>query len=196
MRFVCSDFVIYFFPPCLQTPCKSSLILCEKVKRAYLKMSFLLLFKAMFLGCFCFFPSCCLLYAFSQVACFGEDVFSAFQKAMLATGFTFPKEGILIGIQVSPENQSWERTDTEEFGNCCHVFIHVSLWLKCVSVQPILKCSKTVGNKHHGEIFTGFPGAGLVFFTLGPDGFYWELQKTAGVKPPGTATSRGLGSES
>ncbi|NXG57894.1 CPSM synthase, partial [Hemiprocne comata] len=33
--------------------------------------------------------------------CFGEDVYSAFQKAMLATGFTFPKEGVLIGIQKS-----------------------------------------------------------------------------------------------
>ncbi|NXW40757.1 CPSM synthase, partial [Nyctiprogne leucopyga] len=47
------------------------------------------------------FPSCHHLCAFSQVACFGEDVYSAFQKAMLATGFTFPKEGILIGIQKS-----------------------------------------------------------------------------------------------
>ncbi|NXA10740.1 CPSM synthase, partial [Sapayoa aenigma] len=48
-----------------------------------------------------FFLSCCLFCAFPQVACFGEDVYSAFQKAMLATGFTFPKEGILIGIQKS-----------------------------------------------------------------------------------------------
>lgn len=56
----------------------------------------------MVLGWFWFFPFC----ALSQVACFGEDVYSAFQKSMLATGFTFPKEGILIGIQVSPKNQS------------------------------------------------------------------------------------------
>ncbi|GAB0191795.1 carbamoyl-phosphate synthase, mitochondrial [Grus japonensis] len=39
-------------------------------------------------------------YVGIKVACFGEDVYSAFQKAMLATGFTFPKEGILIGIQL------------------------------------------------------------------------------------------------
>lgn len=69
-------------------------------------MSFMFLFKAVVLGSFSFFPSCNLLDAFPQVACFGEDVYSAFQKAMLATGFTFPKEGILIGIQVSPKNQS------------------------------------------------------------------------------------------
>ncbi|RMC18343.1 hypothetical protein DUI87_04229 [Hirundo rustica rustica] len=39
-------------------------------------------------------------YVGIKVACFGEDVYSAFQKALLATGFTFPKEGILIGIQL------------------------------------------------------------------------------------------------
>ncbi|NWS69318.1 CPSM synthase, partial [Crotophaga sulcirostris] len=43
----------------------------------------------------------CEMASTGEVACFGEDVFSAFQKAMLATGFTFPKEGILVGIQKS-----------------------------------------------------------------------------------------------
>nr|XP_009686964.1 PREDICTED: carbamoyl-phosphate synthase [ammonia], mitochondrial [Struthio camelus australis] len=43
----------------------------------------------------------CEMASTGEVACFGEDVYSAFQKAMLATGFTFPKKGILIGIQNS-----------------------------------------------------------------------------------------------
>ncbi|NXC42745.1 CPSM synthase, partial [Penelope pileata] len=43
----------------------------------------------------------CEMASTGEVACFGEDVYSAFQKAMLATGFTFPKKGILIGIQKS-----------------------------------------------------------------------------------------------
>ncbi|NWI32116.1 CPSM synthase, partial [Sula dactylatra] len=43
----------------------------------------------------------CEMASTGEVACFGEDVHSAFQKAMLATGFTFPKAGILIGIQKS-----------------------------------------------------------------------------------------------
>ncbi|XP_048809743.1 carbamoyl-phosphate synthase [ammonia], mitochondrial isoform X3 [Lagopus muta] len=43
----------------------------------------------------------CEMASTGEVACFGEDVYSAFQKAMLATGFTFPKQGILIGIQKS-----------------------------------------------------------------------------------------------
>ncbi|XP_049658643.1 carbamoyl-phosphate synthase [ammonia], mitochondrial [Accipiter gentilis] len=43
----------------------------------------------------------CEMASTGEVACFGEDVYSAFQKSMLATGFTFPKEGILIGIQKS-----------------------------------------------------------------------------------------------
>ncbi|XP_040461078.1 carbamoyl-phosphate synthase [ammonia], mitochondrial [Falco naumanni] len=43
----------------------------------------------------------CEMASTGEVACFGEDVYSAFQKAMLATGFRFPKEGILIGIQKS-----------------------------------------------------------------------------------------------
>uniref|UniRef100_A0A8C3JEF9 carbamoyl-phosphate synthase (ammonia) n=1 Tax=Calidris pygmaea TaxID=425635 RepID=A0A8C3JEF9_9CHAR len=43
----------------------------------------------------------CEMASTGEVACFGEDVHSAFRKAMLATGFTFPKEGILIGVQKS-----------------------------------------------------------------------------------------------
>ncbi|NWW17986.1 CPSM synthase, partial [Falcunculus frontatus] len=43
----------------------------------------------------------CEMASTGEVACFGEDVYSAFQKALLATGLTFPKEGILIGIQKS-----------------------------------------------------------------------------------------------
>uniref|UniRef100_A0A8C3ETK5 carbamoyl-phosphate synthase (ammonia) n=1 Tax=Corvus moneduloides TaxID=1196302 RepID=A0A8C3ETK5_CORMO len=43
----------------------------------------------------------CEMASTGEVACFGEDVYTAFQKALLATGFTFPKEGILIGIQKS-----------------------------------------------------------------------------------------------
>ncbi|KFV50394.1 hypothetical protein N328_01009, partial [Gavia stellata] len=43
----------------------------------------------------------CEMASTGEVACFGDNVSSAFQKAMLATGFTFPKEGILIGIQKS-----------------------------------------------------------------------------------------------
>ncbi|XP_056352515.1 carbamoyl-phosphate synthase [ammonia], mitochondrial [Oenanthe melanoleuca] len=43
----------------------------------------------------------CEMASTGEVACFGDDVYSAFQKALLATGFKFPKEGILIGIQES-----------------------------------------------------------------------------------------------
>lgn len=35
-----------------------------------------------------------------QVACFGPNIYSAFLKAMLSTGFKLPQKGILIGIQV------------------------------------------------------------------------------------------------
>lgn len=37
-----------------------------------------------------------------QVACFGQNIYSAFLKAMLSTGFKLPQNGILIGIQVRP----------------------------------------------------------------------------------------------
>ncbi|XP_066409713.1 carbamoyl-phosphate synthase [ammonia], mitochondrial [Molothrus aeneus] len=43
----------------------------------------------------------CEMASTGEVACFGEDVYSAFQKALLATGFTFPQKGILLGIQES-----------------------------------------------------------------------------------------------
>lgn len=41
----------------------------------------------------------CVLF---QVACFGQNIYSAFLKAMLSTGFKLPQNGILIGIQVRP----------------------------------------------------------------------------------------------
>lgn len=43
---------------------------------------------------FCFPPN-------AQVAGFGENVHSAFLKAMLSAGFKLPRKGILLGVQVS-----------------------------------------------------------------------------------------------
>ncbi|NWV00271.1 CPSM synthase, partial [Upupa epops] len=43
----------------------------------------------------------CEMASTGEVACFGDDLHSAFQKAMLATGFTFPRKGVLVGIQKS-----------------------------------------------------------------------------------------------
>lgn len=40
------------------------------------------------------------LCAFLKVACFGPNIYTAFLKAMLSTGFKLPQKGILIGIQV------------------------------------------------------------------------------------------------
>lgn len=47
-------------------------------------------------------PSQLLVYVLFQVACFGQNIYSAFLKAMLSTGFKLPQNGILIGIQVRP----------------------------------------------------------------------------------------------
>ncbi|KAF3694976.1 Carbamoyl-phosphate synthase [ammonia], mitochondrial [Channa argus] len=40
-------------------------------------------------------------YVGIKVACFGANIYSAFLKAMLSTGFKLPQKGILIGIQHS-----------------------------------------------------------------------------------------------
>lgn len=40
---------------------------------------------------------------FLKVACFGPNIYTAFLKAMLSTGFKLPQKGILIGIQVEPQ---------------------------------------------------------------------------------------------
>lgn len=40
------------------------------------------------------------VYAFFKVACFGPNIYTAFLKALLSTGFKLPQKGILIGIQV------------------------------------------------------------------------------------------------
>uniref|UniRef100_A0AAQ4PWD5 Carbamoyl phosphate synthase arginine-specific large chain n=1 Tax=Gasterosteus aculeatus aculeatus TaxID=481459 RepID=A0AAQ4PWD5_GASAC len=44
----------------------------------------------------------CVCVFLLQVACFGPNIYSAFLKAMLSTGFKLPEKGILIGIQVRP----------------------------------------------------------------------------------------------
>uniref|UniRef100_A0A8C2KU63 Carbamoyl phosphate synthase arginine-specific large chain n=1 Tax=Cyprinus carpio TaxID=7962 RepID=A0A8C2KU63_CYPCA len=42
----------------------------------------------------------CEMASTGEVACFGPNIYSAFLKAMLSTGFKLPQKGILIGIQV------------------------------------------------------------------------------------------------
>ncbi|XP_067320041.1 carbamoyl-phosphate synthase [ammonia], mitochondrial [Anolis sagrei] len=43
----------------------------------------------------------CEMASTGEVACFGENVHSAFLKAMLSTGFKLPQKGILLGIEHS-----------------------------------------------------------------------------------------------
>ncbi|XP_076026164.1 carbamoyl-phosphate synthase [ammonia], mitochondrial [Genypterus blacodes] len=43
----------------------------------------------------------CEMASTGEVACFGPNIYSAFLKAMLSTGFKLPQKGILIGIQES-----------------------------------------------------------------------------------------------
>uniref|UniRef100_A0A670I803 Carbamoyl phosphate synthase arginine-specific large chain n=2 Tax=Podarcis muralis TaxID=64176 RepID=A0A670I803_PODMU len=43
----------------------------------------------------------CEMASTGEVACFGENIHSAFLKAMLSTGFKLPQKGILLGIQPS-----------------------------------------------------------------------------------------------
>uniref|UniRef100_A0A8D3BQT0 carbamoyl-phosphate synthase (ammonia) n=2 Tax=Scophthalmus maximus TaxID=52904 RepID=A0A8D3BQT0_SCOMX len=43
----------------------------------------------------------CEMASTGEVACFGPNIYSAFLKAMLSTGFKLPQKGILIGIQQS-----------------------------------------------------------------------------------------------
>ncbi|XP_053328297.1 carbamoyl-phosphate synthase [ammonia], mitochondrial [Spea bombifrons] len=43
----------------------------------------------------------CEMASTGEVACFGHNIYSAFLKAMISTGFKLPQKGILIGIQHS-----------------------------------------------------------------------------------------------
>ncbi|KAF3843004.1 hypothetical protein F7725_001853 [Dissostichus mawsoni] len=42
----------------------------------------------------------CEMASTGEVACFGPNIYSAFLKAMLSTGFKLPQKGILLGIQL------------------------------------------------------------------------------------------------
>ncbi|XP_075036384.1 carbamoyl-phosphate synthase [ammonia], mitochondrial [Mixophyes fleayi] len=43
----------------------------------------------------------CEMASTGEVACYGQNIYSAFLKAMISTGFKLPQKGILIGIQHS-----------------------------------------------------------------------------------------------
>ncbi|KAM4626770.1 carbamoyl-phosphate synthase [ammonia], mitochondrial [Discoglossus pictus] len=43
----------------------------------------------------------CEMASTGEVACFGQNIYTAFLKAMISTGFKLPQKGILIGIQHS-----------------------------------------------------------------------------------------------
>ncbi|KAG8432613.1 hypothetical protein GDO86_017020 [Hymenochirus boettgeri] len=43
----------------------------------------------------------CEMASTGEVACFGQNIYSAFLKALISTGFKLPQKGILIGIQHS-----------------------------------------------------------------------------------------------
>lgn len=85
-------------------------------------------------SCFSFF---CVLM---QVACFGPNIYSAFLKAMLSTGFKLPQKGILIGIQVRLQLL------------CFYFFLflfHLGALLqdiKCVPFNKVDKCFRLSGS--------------------------------------------------
>uniref|UniRef100_A0A672MP08 Carbamoyl-phosphate synthase 1 n=2 Tax=Sinocyclocheilus grahami TaxID=75366 RepID=A0A672MP08_SINGR len=80
----------------------------------------------------------CEMASTGEVACFGPNIYSAFLKAMLSTGFKLPQKGILIGIQHSfrPNFMSTAHQLHEE-GFKLFATEGTSAWLNANDVQTI-----------------------------------------------------------
>ncbi|KAL7882173.1 hypothetical protein AOLI_G00090220 [Acnodon oligacanthus] len=82
----------------------------------------------------------CEMASTGEVACFGPNIYSAFLKAMLSTGFKLPQKGILIGIQHSfrPDFLSTAHQLKEE-GFKLYATEATSAWLKAndVPTSPV-----------------------------------------------------------
>uniref|UniRef100_A0A8B9KLP0 carbamoyl-phosphate synthase (ammonia) n=1 Tax=Astyanax mexicanus TaxID=7994 RepID=A0A8B9KLP0_ASTMX len=82
----------------------------------------------------------CEMASTGEVACFGPNIYSAFLKAMLSTGFKLPQKGILIGIQHSfrPDFLSTAHQLQEE-GFKLYATEATSAWLNAndVSTTPV-----------------------------------------------------------
>lgn len=77
--------------------------------------------RLLVLGCRLEEPWQLLVCVLFQVACFGQNIYSAFLKAMLSTGFKLPQNGILIGIQVRPRHQESYMPPAWVFFRCHHI---------------------------------------------------------------------------
>uniref|UniRef100_A0A4W6F7E7 carbamoyl-phosphate synthase (ammonia) n=1 Tax=Lates calcarifer TaxID=8187 RepID=A0A4W6F7E7_LATCA len=56
----------------------------------------------------------CEMASTGEVACFGPNIYSAFLKAMLSTGFKLPQKGILIGIQRLGSHAHYNMADRQQ----------------------------------------------------------------------------------
>ncbi|XP_039611289.1 carbamoyl-phosphate synthase [ammonia], mitochondrial isoform X1 [Polypterus senegalus] len=80
----------------------------------------------------------CEMASTGEVACFGTNIYSAFLKAMLSTGFKLPQKGILIGIQHSFRPQFLATAhQLQEEGFKLYATEATSAWLNANDVSSI-----------------------------------------------------------
>uniref|UniRef100_A0A672MP17 Carbamoyl-phosphate synthase 1 n=1 Tax=Sinocyclocheilus grahami TaxID=75366 RepID=A0A672MP17_SINGR len=79
----------------------------------------------------------CEMASTGEVACFGPNIYSAFLKAMLSTGFKLPQKGILIGIQVREKLFFFFLSLRVESQRILFATEGTSAWLNANDVQTI-----------------------------------------------------------
>uniref|UniRef100_UPI002540CBA2 carbamoyl-phosphate synthase [ammonia], mitochondrial n=1 Tax=Euleptes europaea TaxID=460621 RepID=UPI002540CBA2 len=83
----------------------------------------------------------CEMASTGEVACFGENIHSAFMKAMLSTGFKVPQKGILLGIQRSFRPQFLDEAGRlQERGFKLYATEATSQWLNAngIAASPVV----------------------------------------------------------
>lgn len=171
--------------------------MCEEVKRAYLKIPLLCLFKAVvlrgwgfwvFLGFPLMLPSFVLL---PRSRALGRMCTLPSRRLCLPRALRFLRKEFWLESRWALKMETERRLTQRNSVTVALCLYDLNVFLYNPSWHTV---RLSAGNKHYGEIFTEFPGAGLFsFFPLAPASCYWKLQKFVGGQTPRTAANRSLG---
>lgn len=163
--------------------------MCEEVKRAYLKIPLLCLFKAVvlrglgFLGIFGFSPHAAFFVLLPRSRALGRMCTLPSRRLCLPRALRFLRKEFWLESRWALKMETERRLTQRNSVTVALCLYDLNVFLYNPSWRTVRLSAR---NKHHGEIFTEFPGAGLFsFFPLAPASCYWKLQKFVGGKPPG-----------
>lgn len=183
-RFVCSDFLIYCLFP-MPAGAKQKQASSRRNKRPYLKMSFLFLFKAMFLGYFWFSPHAAFFVPFCRLHALGRTCTLPSRRLCLPQGLHFLRKEFWLEsrwvLKIKAEKGPTQRNSVV-FALFSFLWLYGLNLFLCVSSWSAVRQRGT--NTMERFLLDSIRLVWWVF-PLSPDSFYWELQKFAVGNPQG-----------